>query len=249
MPKPHIRSAQTRLSTRRGKRFACLGLVSTLLCANAAADVKYQSLEEIRAAAEQFVRESYADLGTISAVEVDRLDPRLRLVACELPLEAFSPTGQRRLGHTTVGVRCSGAKPWTLYVPARVISRVTVMTTTRALPRGSVLKESDLAPLEREVAALPQGYYRDAKALVGMQLKRAVGPGEILSAAALEAPKAVERGQEVYIVAENASVRVAVKAEALEDGAVGDRIQVRNLSSRRVIQAEVLGKNMVKVPL
>ena len=48
------------------------------------------------------------------------LDSRLRLARCEQPLNAFAAPGGKLSGKITVGVRCDGPKPWSLYVPVQV---------------------------------------------------------------------------------------------------------------------------------
>lgn len=224
-------------------------LVCGLLWATPGAAVKRQSLQEVAGTVRQFVRQSYADLGTVSSVEVTSLDPRLNLAACEVPLQAFAANGQRRLGNTTVGVRCGGEKPWTLYVPVKIVSQVTVLASAQPLRRGSVLKASDLVPISRDAATLPHGYFVEPKALVGMQLKRSIRAGEAIVPSAVTAAPVVERGQEVLLTAAINGIEVSMKGEALEDGAAGERIQVRNLSSRRVVEGEVIGRNRVRVPL
>lgn len=208
-----------------------------------------QSLDQVTATVRSFVEQEYAGLGTISEVHIEALDPRLKLAACERPPQAFAAPGQRRMGNVTVGVRCKGARPWTLYVPVRIVSEVAVLTAARPLPRGAVLKPSDLLPLSRDVAALPHGYFTDAGRLIGMQLKRPLHAGDTISPAAVTAPTLVERGQQVLLRAAVDGIQISMKGEALEDGASGERIRVRNLSSRRVVEAEVIGRNQVRVPL
>ena|SRR5690625_4909016 len=78
-----------------------------------------QSLDSIREIVGEFVRQQHPN-DEVDLV-INRLDPRLRLRQCTEALETFSPHAQHRPGHLTVGVRCRGAHPWTLYVPVRVI--------------------------------------------------------------------------------------------------------------------------------
>ncbi len=214
----------------------------------APAQAGIQSLEAIRASVERYVRTEFSALGEISAVEVSALDPRLQLAACEQPLEPFTPAGQRRLGHATIGIRCSGERPWTLYVPVRIESTVKIMTAARALPRGKILTPDDIKPVVRDVAALPYGYFTSADILTGQKLKRAVRPGEVLSPTMVAPAPLVERGQIVWIATKASGIEVRMQGEALADGAAGERINVRNLSSRRILEAEVVDNGLVQVP-
>ena len=120
-----------------------------LLLVSASPATAKHPLEDIRQNVERFVHAEFASLGNITAVEVTRLDPRLALARCEQPLEPFVPNGQRRLGNATIGVRCDGQRPWTLYVPVRITSSVNILTARRPLSRGTVLAADDLVTVER----------------------------------------------------------------------------------------------------
>lgn len=208
-----------------------------------------QSLTDIEQTVKSHVKREFSSLGTISAIEITSLDPRLKLAACEKRLEAFTANGQRRLGNTTIGVRCSGARPWTLYVPVKIVSQVTVLTAAQPLSRGALLTAADLVPVVRDAATLPHGYFTQPKELIGMQLRRTLRVGEVILPNAVGQPPLVERGQAVLLTAETGGIKVTMKGEALQDGGAGERIQVRNLSSRKIIEGEVLGRNHVRVPL
>lgn len=224
-------------------------LLLVILCASCTmALASTQSLATIRSTVERYVHAEFSALGTITAVEVSSLDPRLRLSACKKPLTPFTPNGQHRLGNTTIGIRCDDSKPWSLYVPVRIVSSVNILTAARPLPRGSILTADDISVSQRDVAALPYGYFTDLELLTGMQLKRAIRPGDVFSPALVTPPPVIERGQIVWIAAEAGGIQVTVKGEALADAATGERVRVRNLSSKRTIEAEVTGPAMVRVP-
>jgi flagella basal body P-ring formation protein FlgA len=221
-------------------------LAACLFCGSAAAAVQTLPLEQIRAAVHAFIT---AELdGKDAELEVGRLDQRLRLPACNEPLDVSRPAGQR-VGNTTVSVRCPGTQPWTLYVPVTVNLYETVLSAAGTLARGSTLKVADLAPIRRNIATLAYGYYLRPEDVIGMELRRTLRPGEILTPANIKAPALVASGDQVLLVADTGGVRVAMKGEALQEGAAGERVQVRNLSSRRVVEGEVVGRGLVKVTL
>ncbi len=223
------------------------------LCAfpagGALADDQRQSLDSIRHAVKTFIAEQHVVVGEDTQIQISRLDSRLRLAACESPLNAFAPHANNRPGNMTVGVRCEGERPWTVYVPVRIDSYIEVLTLTTAVTRGTVLKESDLRPIRRNLATLPQGYFTDPVDVIGREARRSLRAGDIISPNAIAEPHLVNRGQEVWLTAEGGGISVSAKAEAMQDGAQGDRIQVRNLSSRRVIEAEVIGPQQVRTAL
>src|SRR5690606_6184086 len=82
--------------------------------------------EEIIGAAEGFLEfsvEDYLRRSEITArheIQVNALDPRLRLAACDSDLTQRLESPAQPVGRVTVRVSCQGSSPWTLFVPAQV---------------------------------------------------------------------------------------------------------------------------------
>lgn len=213
----------------------------------------FQSEDVIRKAVERFVQGELSNSGTTTGrttVEVGRLDPRLRLPACDKKLEAFLPPGGKLIGGATIGVRCTGGKPWSLYVPAKVGMRIGILIANRPLARGARLSPEDLRMDERDAATLTQGYLTDPQQAYGQVLKRSLSVGAPLVPAALEPPLAIKKGDRVTVVAKSAGgIEVRMAGTALTNGAAGDRIRVRNLNSERVVEGTVAGGGIVEVTL
>ncbi|WP_246884635.1 response regulator, partial [Pseudomonas protegens] len=53
-------------------------------------------------------------------IQVNQLDPRMRMPNCDKELTANLESPAQPLGRVTVKVRCEGASPWTVFVPAQV---------------------------------------------------------------------------------------------------------------------------------
>lgn len=182
-------------------------------------------------------------------VNAGPLDDRLRLRACDEGLEAFMAPGTRTSGNTTVGVRCEGPVSWTLYVPVRIEVHGEVLVLSEPLPRGTVLQPSHLRLERQDVGRLSNGYLADPEAARDMVLRRALQAGTVLTPQMVEPPRLVQRGQRVLLLAETGSVAVRVEAEAMGDGALGDRVRVRNLSSRQIVEGQVLSRGVVGVSM
>lgn len=183
------------------------------------------------------------------SVSPGRLDPRLRLRPCEEGLEAFAGPGNRTAGSGTVGVRCLGPVTWTLYVPVEVTVLGEVLVLRQPQPRGTVLQSAHLRLEQKDVGGLSGGYLTDLEAARDMVLRRALAAGTVLTPQMVEPPRLVQRGQRVELQAEHPSVMVRVEGEALGDGALGDRVEVRNLSSQRVVEGVVLSRGVVGVSM
>jgi flagella basal body P-ring formation protein FlgA len=171
--------------------------------------------------------------------EAARLDPRLRLAACGTTPTTFDPPGQRAGANVSVGVRCTQGAEWTLYIPVRVIMRGEVVVLAAPAARGEVLTLAHMRTESQDLAQLNAGYFSDPEEILGMVLRRPLRPGQVVTANALERPRLVARGQRVRVIAIGGSFAVQTEGEALADAAEGDRVRVRNLHSRSIVEGQV----------
>ena len=139
---------------------------------------------------------------------------------------------------------CAGANGWRyeFIVRAQVSARIAVMASE--LPAGKVLADEDVL-LERHDIASISDSIADPLEAVGMSAKRALRTGEILRKGLLSAPTLVKRGEPVRIVARREEIEVSMAGEALDAGARGDAVRVRNASGT-VIRARVTGAATVE---
>ena len=201
-----------------------------------------QSLKSIRDVAKTFVMSQYDNNnGKVEILPV-KLDSRLRLAKCDQSLDAEYSSSSSRGGRLIVNVQCHGTKPWTLYVPVQVKIMQNVVVLAHSLPRNTPLSQSDLRLEQRDINRMSSGYFSDPQEVIGKTLKRSVGGGLALSPVYVESQKLVKRGQQVVLLAQTSSITVKMSGKAMADGAAGEKIKVKNLSSDRVIEG-VITKN------
>jgi flagella basal body P-ring formation protein FlgA len=250
-----------RFSLRRQKpsvsrqRFAPRGMVRLVLClcglvagtAHAAAEA-FQSQAALQQSVRGFLQEQLANRPADSTeIEVGRLDPRLRLKACDTALQPFLPSGARLEGKLSVGVRCPDHRPWTVYLPAWVRIFAKALVTARPLSRGATVDADDIVAVRLEVSKLNRGYYLEPADVIGKILRRSLPTGRALTPHVLRAPLMVRRGDNVIILAESTGLQVRMKGEALQDAARGQRVSVRNLRSKRVVEGTAVEPGLVQV--
>ncbi len=90
-----------------------------------------------------------------------------------------------------------------------------------------------------------RGYFGRIEQVVGKTAKRRIRAGQTLTADLLDAPLWVRRGQSVTIVARQDGIEASTLGEALANGREGDVVRVRNRSSEKVIDAQVIGDGVV----
>ncbi|MTV36599.1 flagellar basal body P-ring formation protein FlgA [Duganella radicis] len=139
---------------------------------------------------------------------------------------------------------CNGAGGWRyeFIVRAQVSARIAVMASE--LAAGKVLADEDVLLERHDISNIADSISDPADA-VGMSGKRTLRAGEILRKGLLSAPTVVKRGEPVRIVARREQIEVSMAGEALDAGARGDTVRVRNANGM-VIRARVTGAATVE---
>jgi flagella basal body P-ring formation protein FlgA len=211
--------------------------------ARSAADPQWQSIDSIKAAAVAATRSSIGKPN--ASIEATAIDERLHLAACTQPLDARLEREVRN-GQGTVAIACTGAAPWRLFVPVRVVEQVNVIVARHALAAGVVLAAEDLETHTQASTSLPLDYLSDPAQAIGLTVRRTVPAGTVLAGAALEAPEVIERGAVVTLVAGSGPVRVKSEGVALEGARLKGRIRVKTPSGR-IVEGVVEAPGEVKV--
>lgn len=182
-------------------------------------------------------------------VNAGPLDSRLRLRACQQPLEAFGSVGSARSGRLTVGIRCTAPVPWSIYIPVQVHATIAVVAVAMPQNKGAVLRSDDLIMVNRSLQELPLHYISDPQMATNMALTRAVAGESLLSPGLLQEPQLVNKGQEITILAGSTRLAVKMPGTALQNGARGQRIGVRNASSGKTVEGVIVDAGTVQVDL
>lgn len=249
-------SKQTTFFRRHGTTLHKAIIVPALLglgqLVNAAA---VTSPEQLIDATREFLEQSVTDYLQRSQIEgrhevdVNRLDPRLRLAQCDVPLSTRLESPTQPVGRTTVRVSCEGSSPWSVFVPAQVHLYREVVVASRPLKRESVLEPEDVSLAERDVGLLNQGYLTQLDQALGNKLTRGTQPHQVITPNQISLAEIVRKGDQVVISAKNAAINVRMPGEALDDGALGTQIRVKNIRSGRTIKARVVGAGHVEVAM
>jgi len=224
----------------------CL-IVITPLAVNAA---NFQSSETLRTTAHAFLIQQTAHLHEQETeITIGHLDRRLHLTECSTEPSAFLAPGAKLQGKLSVGLRCSGKKPWTVYIPAQIKNFAHIVTAAHSLQRGKQITDSDLMITKQDISQVRGGYFTQNKNVIGKILKRSLTAGQAFSVRNLKSPLLVRRGDEVVILASVGGIQVRVKGNALQDAALGERVPVRNKQSKRIIQGTAIKSGVVSVQM
>lgn len=122
-----------------------------------------------------------------------------------------------------------------------------VVLVSRRLGRRDIISREDLSVVRRNITSFAHELVTSPQEAVGQGLKTSLQPGTVLLKKYLEKQPLVKRGDLVTITASTDFMQITTKGEARSQGAEGDIVQVKNLSSRQMITAQVVGYGLVRV--
>jgi flagella basal body P-ring formation protein FlgA len=182
-------------------------------------------------------------------VVMGSLDSRLRLKACDSELEVFTKNVKTTIGNQTIGVKCNFPSTWTVYVPVKVKVFKTIVVANRSLSANHIITKNDIKKQDRDIGQLRQGYLSDTKQLIGQQLKYSMSIGAVINPNSVRPQKIVRRGEQISLVASVGKMEVRMNGTALADAQLGQRVKVKNSSSKRVVEGIVEAPGIVKIAM
>jgi flagella basal body P-ring formation protein FlgA len=171
-------------------------------------------------------------------------DEPLSIRVLELPNAGVTPNFIVRF---EIQASAQSIGTWQVPLQARVFHDIWVART--AIPRGQLLQANDWVAEKRDILLL-----RDAVGGVRMnddsyELTENISAGAPLLSRYIKARAVVRRGKLIEAVLQDGQLVISVKAEALEDGVMGQTIRVRNIASRREFRGKVENEQTIVVNL
>ncbi|WP_240648414.1 flagellar basal body P-ring formation chaperone FlgA [Pararobbsia silviterrae] len=196
--------------------------------------------------AEDFLREQAAGLPGRVTITVPPVGPH-GLAACD-NLQAFMAPGAPVWGRTTVGVRCVGDRPWTLYVLARISVEATYYVAARQIMPGDVIQATDLLPRDGDLAVMPRAIVTDPSQAVGAVAQNRITPGLPVRTDLIRSVNAIQLGQTVKVVAEGNGFSISTDGSALNNAGPGQQVRVKTDNGQTVV-GTATGRGVVQIPM
>jgi flagella basal body P-ring formation protein FlgA len=141
--------------------------------------------------------------------------------------------------------RCNDTPGWRYEYLVR--ARVTAMVAVASAPvaPNEPLTEAQVTIERRDISNIADPLSTPQEA-VGQMSRRMLRPGDILRAGQLSSPVLVKRGDAVLMLARREGIEVSMAGEALDAGARGAMVRVRNATSGQVVRMRVAGPGTVE---
>jgi flagella basal body P-ring formation protein FlgA len=117
----------------------------------------------------------------------------------------------------------------------------------RRIERGEVIREADLRLAAVETRQLRPDSLLDEGAIVGMEARRTLLPGRVISSLALRAPLMVEKNSQVSALYRDGTLELNLLALAQDDGMKGDTVRLTNPSTGNTVYAVVTGPSRARI--
>lgn len=166
------------------------------------------------------------------------------LAPCSQPLSIKDGGDNHNWSRQRFTLTCI-ADGWNLAVLTEVKVYAVAVVARQVINRGETFRSGQLALQEFEVTKLNSGFYSSLDKVIGQGAKRRIRADQLLTPNLVAAALVIQRGQQVKISANHDGINASTQGEALENGAVGDVIRVRNLSSKKTVEAKVLEAGVV----
>ena len=124
----------------------------------------------------------------------------------------------------------------------------TVLIPTRTIYPGETVTADLLqeVPLRRQLRN-PGGVERDWRALDGKVARRTLLPGRMIPTGSVRDAWIVEPGKPVQVIYVQGGLQIALSAVALQAGAAGDMVRLRNVDSGTVFSGVVMADGTVRI--
>ena len=180
-------------------------------------------------------------------IETQHVPEKFVLPVGEIAYKVYFPHGikMKMPTNANVAVTIDGNVYETEPVHAEIHRFEPVIVATSSIPQHTQITLEMLAIKKMETTNL-QDYYRDINQVAGLNAKQTIQPGTVLTGMSITKPIVIKRGSYVMITAQIGSIAVSSLGTAMQDGAVGQRIKVKNQATSRLLQAEVLDSMTVR---
>ena len=189
--------------------------------------------ERIRELVGEFLKRNYPDVILISLPS-----PTLRLPVGRFKDEVSLDSMGRGYARFVYKVYSDGKLLKKLWITARIDRKVKVAVAKVPIPRGTLIR-----PEMVEIRELPslkaRGALSELKDVVGKVAVKDLLVGEPIKERYLRPNFIIKRGMPVKVIYDSGAIHIELLGVALENGAAGNIIKVKNLSTGKILRCRV----------
>jgi len=207
------------------------------------------SQDQIREAIKKAVLSQFAD---------EKIEAKI--VRLEIPQKIEVTTGQVEIRVNAAGIRNVFTR-FSLPVEIRIDNKIVrsfaatveveaftdVFVAVKDLSANTKITEADVKLERRKLTKSLINYLREPQKLRGAMLTRNITSGTEITTDVVASAVVIRAGDSIRIEAQSGNLKIIISGEARSSGKIGDRIAVKNLQSKAILQAVVVDEGLVKV--
>ena len=223
-----------------------IAITTSMYTGITAADQNNLTKQQLISQAEQFVTGQLNPNGnkTIDVVAMP-IDKRVHVPKCNTALIFSSSPEALSQSNVTVKAKCQN-NDWYMFMVVKAIETQAVVVLSSAVSPGTLLTANNVHVINMNKKRLRTSTFADINDVVGARIKRRVTAGRPVDPNNL---CYVCKGDRVTISAGTSNMRVKTSGVALEDGRMGETIQVKNRRSNKKIHARVSSTGQVEISI
>lgn len=163
---------------------------------------------------------------------------------CSGPVEVGA-LDTRQASRMRFAVRCPGAGASRLDYIVRARISASVVLTAAPVAANELITDAHITVGQRDITSIADPVVAPSDA-VGQTSRRSLRAGDVLRSSSLTAPVLVKRGDAVVMIARVEGIEVSTAGEALDPGAKGATIRVRNSASGQTLRMRVTAPGTVE---
>jgi len=193
--------------------------------------------EKLKELVEAYIGSCWANEEVRTEIIYTRLPDEIALEAENCTLKVLDPVKPGLSGALAVSVAAMDGDRGVARFPVSVRVRLwrNVVVMKNSLDQDAVISADDITVDERELTGKRSEFITAVDDAIGMRVKRSVKADQALTAASVESPPLVERGDEVMLIVKYKEITIGCLGKAWQKGGKGDRILVRNQYGKNLV--------------
>jgi len=124
---------------------------------------------------------------------------------------------------------------------------LTVPVLKHSLKAGEIIAEDDIDFIKIPQHKIRKNTVTEAKELIGKTSKHGTVQGRPIRFEEIANPAIINKGNRITMIYKTPNIEIKTLGEAMEAGAKGDTIKVRNITSKQIIMGVVQSADKVRV--
>jgi flagella basal body P-ring formation protein FlgA len=198
---------------------------------------------------ERFRAQGYQDNFEI---EFGQREPKIHVAANEpatIDIEGLSITKSTGRFVATLLIPANKTNAKRFRLTGRIHRLIQIPVIGRRLNRGDIIQKNDIEWINLRERKLRRGYIQTEEEIIGMAARRYIAAKTPLTASHMQRPQLVKKGGIVNIALISGAMRLTTQGRSLENGSLGDTIRIKNIRTKKIIEAKVTGASSAKVGL